>query len=276
MYYLNLVSLRALRAYVIINSVLILLASFQYSLYLYTTSPMIVFSGFLLRNVLLCSFVELLVEHKPLLSSLIPLEQSNNKKVLELVQASILEHITYLCIHYVFQIKNTKLLLHDIYFFIPLSFVYEVIFDFFHYWTHRICHLHPWLYRHTHKVHHEYNIVLPHTTYHQHFLDIILTNSIPFLLTFLICPFKISLWQLKMILVYKEFVEISGHCGRALYPASSFPQFIWLPRMLHISLFAEDHHIHHTKRNINFGKRFSLWDKIFNTYQSGVIEKKKN
>jgi sterol desaturase/sphingolipid hydroxylase (fatty acid hydroxylase superfamily) len=196
---------------------------------------------------------------------------SLNIAILEVVQASLIENITYVYIPFHKSSLHISSYLYDILCFIPLSFMFEVIFDFFHYWTHRSCHMLPWLYRQTHKKHHEHNLVSPHTTYHQHYLDIILTNSFPFILTYWLFPFRLSLWQLHMILVYKEFVEISGHCGRILYPASSFPQFIWLPRVLGISLYAEDHHIHHTKRVFNFGKRFSLWDKLFNTYHSGIM-----
>lgn len=260
------VSLRALRAYMIINSMLLSLAYVQHVLTLTTTSPLVTFIAFLLRNFLLLSFVEVLVNKRPMLASnSLSSSPSPNIVIMEVAQASLLENITYLCIPH----QNTTRYLFDILCFIPLSFIFEVAFDFFHYWTHRICHMHPWLYRQTHKKHHEHCLVSPHTTYHQHYLDIILTNSIPFILTYWMFPFKLSSWQLHMMLVYKTFVEISGHCGRVLYPASSFPQFIWLPRVLGVSLYAEDHHIHHTKIMFNFGKRFSLWDKLFNTYHCG-------
>ena len=190
--------------------------------------------------------------------------------IIEVIQASWIENLTYLCIPFHNQSQNTTRYVYDIISFIPYSFIFEVLFDFFHYWTHRICHLYPWLYQKTHKTHHEHDLVSVHTTYHQHYLDIILTNSVPFLLAYSMFPFKLSLLQIHMILVYKELVEISGHCGRALFPTSSFPQFIWLPRLLSIPLHAEDHHIHHTKRIFNFGKRFSLWDKLFRTYHCGV------
>jgi sterol desaturase/sphingolipid hydroxylase (fatty acid hydroxylase superfamily) len=268
------VSLRALRAYIIVNSFLTTLASFQHALH--SISIPVAFTSFLLRNFILLLFVEVLTDKKSLLvPSVLSLQSSTKTKFIEIVQASFIEYITYLCILSAQPSQNTKMYVEILYF-IPLSFIFEIVFDFFHYWTHRICHLHPWLYKRTHKKHHEHSVVSPHTTYHQHYLDIILTNSIPFLLTYVLFPFQLSLWQLHMILVYKEFVEISGHCRRILYPASSFPQFIWLPRMLSISLYAEDHHIHHTRRMYNFGKRFSLWDKIFNTYLCGVSKKEKH
>jgi sterol desaturase/sphingolipid hydroxylase (fatty acid hydroxylase superfamily) len=276
-------SLRSVRAYLTVNSFLISLASVQYVVHstnISATNQVIKYMTFLLRNFLLLTFVEALVGKRPLLAPTIVSSQNTNTNIFaEVVQASFIEHMTYLCILCIrsFQpsviSQNTKMHVYEMLSFIPLSFMFEVAFDFFHYWTHRVCHLYPWLYKQTHKIHHEHSIVSPNTTYHQHYLDIILTNSVPFILTYVLFPFSLSLWQLHMMLVYKEFVEISGHCGRVLYPASSFPQFIWLSRLLRISLYAEDHHIHHTKRIYNFGKRFSIWDKVFNTYHCGVTKK---
>lgn len=68
------------------------------------------------------------------------------------------------------------------------------------------------------------------------------------------------------IVVYKNFIEISGHSGKILYPTTSFPQFMWLPKWLNIELYCEDHDNHHFINNCNYSKRFSLWDKVFNTY----------
>jgi sterol desaturase/sphingolipid hydroxylase (fatty acid hydroxylase superfamily) len=69
-----------------------------------------------------------------------------------------------------------------------------------------------------------------------------------------------------MISAYKQYTELAGHSGKMLSPASSFPQFIWLPRLFNIQLYAEDHDLHHKVSNCNFAKRFSLWDKVFGTY----------
>jgi sterol desaturase/sphingolipid hydroxylase (fatty acid hydroxylase superfamily) len=74
-----------------------------------------------------------------------------------------------------------------------------------------------------------------------------------------------------MIIVYKNFIEISGHSGKKLYPTSCFSQFKWLPQWLNIELYTEDHDLHHSLNNCNYGKRFSLWDKLFNTYKCSRI-----
>jgi sterol desaturase/sphingolipid hydroxylase (fatty acid hydroxylase superfamily) len=71
-------------------------------------------------------------------------------------------------------------------------------------------------------------------------------------------------------LSYKTFIEISGHSGKKLHPIGSFSQFIWLPRFFNISLYSEDHALHHSSNFCNYSKRFSLWDKQFETYTESI------
>ena len=70
----------------------------------------------------------------------------------------------------------------------------------------------------------------------------------------------------KLIMTYKSFIEISGHSGKNPN-GSSFVQFFWLPKIFGIELHTKDHDIHHILNNCNYSKRFSFWDKIFNTYK---------
>ena len=155
---------------------------------------------------------------------------------------------------------------HSIIYFIPTSFLFELIMDFFHYWSHRILHLNKKLYVNIHKTHHRHTNPVIINTYYFSPLDVIGTITIPMALTVCLFPYKLSLFDYAMLSVYKQYTELSGHSGKMLEPGSSFPQFIWLPRMLNIQLYAEDHDLHHKVSNCNFAKRFSLWDKVFGTY----------
>lgn len=154
--------------------------------------------------------------------------------------------------------------LYDIVTFIPLSFAFEVLFDFFHYWAHRTAHRTPWIYRMIHKVHHEHHYIDINTTYHIGIADVFFTVSIPFFLTACIVP--VSDYTLMVLYWYKSIVEHAGHVGKE--GGSSFPQFIWLPKMFGIELYAHDHNLHHLDGRCNYGKRLSLWDKVFGTYRS--------
>jgi sterol desaturase/sphingolipid hydroxylase (fatty acid hydroxylase superfamily) len=154
--------------------------------------------------------------------------------------------------------------------FIPMSFAFEIAFDFFHYWFHRSLHWSglPW-----HKTHHTHVNLSPAIAFYQDWADLLIANVVPFFLAERIIhtvwgPF--TAFELALLLTYKICVEISGHAGRRLSPASSFPQCVWLPRTFGIELYAEDHALHHTKPGCNFAKRFTLWDKVFGTYQSNA------
>lgn len=154
--------------------------------------------------------------------------------------------------------------------FIPMSFVFEIILDFFHYWVHRSCHLNKTAYRLIHKTHHKHTHPVAINAYYFSPLDLIFSICIPMTLTVLILPYNLSFFEYLMLSVYKQYTELAGHVGRQLAPASSFPQCIWLPRVLHIEYYAEDHDLHHKLNNCNFSKRFSLWDKVFGTYRKSI------
>ena len=151
-------------------------------------------------------------------------------------------------------------------YFIPTSFLFEIILDFFHYWSHRILHMNKSLYINIHKTHHKYTNPVIINTYFFSPLDVIGTISLPMILTVYIFPYKLTLFEYVMLSAYKQYTELAGHSGKMLAPASSFPQCIWLPRLFNIQLYAEDHDWHHKASNCNFAKRFSLWDKVFGTY----------
>ena len=42
-----------------------------------------------------------------------------------------------------------------------------------------------------------------------------------------------------------------------------------------MELYVEDHDLHHLKGNCNFSKRFSLWDRVFGTFEGNSMRNKK-
>ena len=152
--------------------------------------------------------------------------------------------------------------------FIFISFLFELIFDFFHYTTHRFAHSNKFAYE-WHKEHHEHANLKGIITFHQSVVDLICTNAIPFILTHKIVSsfYEISDFTLALISVYKVYTEICGHLGKKS-DTSSFPQCIFIPRMLNIAIYSKDHYNHHVYLNCNYSKRFSIWDKLFGTYDS--------
>lgn len=154
--------------------------------------------------------------------------------------------------------------------FFPIMFCWEVIFDFFHYWAHRMSH-DGVLYKYLHKTHHKHRFPTGIITFYQDPVDLVLSNSFPTMIAFGIVMgllgIPINYFQLSLISVWKTMIEIAGHLGHVLAPASSFPQFVWLPKWLGWELYVSDHDIHHTDFNYNFAKRFGLWDRVFGTYK---------
>ena len=196
------------------------------------------------------------------------LEKNKTEFQMYLLSSTIIESTTNLLLSNYFVIDG-GLFSFNIIYFIPISFVFELLFDFFHYWSHRTLHQNKYLYQLLHKHHHRFSNPIPIITFYQHPIDLLLSNSIPSFLSFFIINklFKIQISQLllKLIMNYKSFIEISGHCGKET-KTSSFPQFIWLPRYFNIELYTIDHDLHHASNNCNYSKRFSAWDKCFGTY----------
>ena len=222
---------------------------------------------YVFKNYALLYFVKFLSKNKENINKSSIILKNNtfidfNKQI---IIVSIMEYLTSLIISKYYKFTET-IILQDVLYFIPTSFLFEIIFDFFHYFSHRLLHT-KYLYANIHKKHHKYLHTEAHITFYHSPLDLLLTNIIPFLITLIIFP-KISHFQLNTILTYKTFGEICGHIGKKCYPTSSFCQFIWLPRIFNIELYTEDHNLHHLINECNYSKRFSLWDKIFGTYEN--------
>lgn len=192
---------------------------------------------------------------------------SNLEYLFNISKSGIIEMITILICNK--QLSNN--ISYDLLTFIPKSFVYEIVFDFFHYWTHRISH-YKYLY-YFHKTHHKQtDNISVFSTYNHNLIDLLISNVLPMYLTSCIIPLYET--QFFIFLLFKTFIEISGHAGTHI-KNSSFSQCFWIPKLFGIELYCRDHFIHHAKFKYNYGKRFTIWDKAFGTYKtdSKIIEK---
>lgn len=153
--------------------------------------------------------------------------------------------------------------------FIPLSLLFELVFDFFHYWVHRIAHEQAWLYRQVHKLHH--SIIHPNifTIYMMDIYDVFASNFFPYMAAFLLTP-QFTEWQYHLMFAYKLYIEIAGHTGKHA-KATSFCQFPFL-KYTGIVLRTNDHDLHHHAFTVNYSKRFVIWDKLFGTYCESPLE----
>ena len=182
---------------------------------------------------------------------------------------ALIESLTVVGLTLIFPFSFSPVNFQDYVLFFPIMFLFEVVFDFFHYWAHRISHLGA-LYKNFHKIHHRHKYPTAITTFYQDPVDLIISNSIPTTIAFgivmVMLGIPISFFQLSLISSWKTVIEIAGHLGKRLAPASSFPQFVWLAKWLGWELYIEDHDLHHSNFNCNYSKRFGLWDRVFGTY----------
>jgi len=253
------ISNNSIRVYLLINVPLFFVA------YMYTIVIQLSFIGAvlftLIRNIGIIKMIEYSTLHKQVLNA--NYVYPEGEFLFYVIQGSIIETTTtYLSLPNPVD-ENISLVLLT---FIPLSFIFELIFDFFFYWSHRFLHIShlPW-----HKVHHEYIHLKPAITFYQDWVDILFTVSLPFFLAERIVQsvYTLSPLEYSLLVTYKIFTEISGHSGRNLGRSSGFIQCIWLPRVFSMELYTEDHNLHHRNPSCNFSKRFAFWDKMFGTYE---------
>ena len=248
------ISLHSLKNFITINFTLLIVSAVQE--YFGNNLLWIIF-----RNLTMVFGIDLALKNKKDILNYEIKEKYEYEFIFDTILASFVEFLTFYILNY----RSSKYdIFNDLCYFIPISFIFEIIFDLFHYITHRIFHI-KYLYL-IHKHHHEHNNIKSIIAFHQNPLDLIVTNSVPFYITLKIVSnfYEISNLILSTLIVYKIYTEICGHIGKES-KTSSFPQFIWLPKLLGIELYSDDHLHHHMYVNCNYSKRFCLWDKIFGT-----------
>ena len=95
-------------------------------------------------------------------------------------------------------------IIYDITTFILMSFYFEIVFDFFYYWTHRLCH-HKYFYF-MHKTHHKHtNDISSISIYNMDILEMCITGSLSLFLTSYIVP--LSSLQYFTCLTYLNIID---------------------------------------------------------------------
>jgi sterol desaturase/sphingolipid hydroxylase (fatty acid hydroxylase superfamily) len=258
-------SFNSIKTFFYLNSFLVSYSFLEYFIN-YDLNFISTLSLIVIRNYTLINMIDYSLKDKENIDGekrIMPKEQYYGEFHIYLLKSSIIETITSLIVENYLINYNSNSYLKDLIFFIPTSFMFEIIFDFFHYITHRSLH-NKYIYTNIHKIHHKFKYPTTITTFYQHPLDLIITNTIPTIFTLYFFN-KISLFQFKMLSVYKTFIEISGHSGK-YNNSTSFTQCVWLAKIFNIELGIKNHDLHHSLNNCNYSKRFSLWDKVFGTF----------
>ena len=173
---------------------------------------------------------------------------------------AIIEGISYNFLN----LRKNPNIMYNLITFIPVTFLYEIMYDFIFYIHHYLAHKIKLLYRLLHKKHHQHhnniNII---SLYYTDAIDIIINTIYIIFITYL---FPIYELQFFTWIFHKLVVELAGHSGTD-DNHSCFSQLVFIPRLLDIDLNKADHFLHHLSSKYNFSKRFSLWDKVFGTYK---------
>jgi sterol desaturase/sphingolipid hydroxylase (fatty acid hydroxylase superfamily) len=136
-----------------------------------------------------------------------------------------------------------------------MYFLEDLIFFTSHWLLHR-----PFLYKHVHKIHHEYNTTVAIAGMHFHVAEFVLAN---------IAPTKIYLTAVALLFgplhvntvviwsILRTLDAYNGHCGYS---------FSWCPiQILPFCAHEDFHDFHHSHNCGNFSSQLRIWDIVFGT-----------
>ena len=107
------------------------------------------------------------------------------------------------------------------------------------YWTHRLLHMSPWLYKNVHKVHHESFNPDPYSGLSMHPIESAVYFSSGVMLAPLVVAGMLPMWAARLLCKALIISPLDGHHGFGIRESL--------------------HYLHHTKFNYNYGST-SFWD----------------
>jgi len=240
------ISFQSIQNFILLNSLIVVTSLFNFTF----TSPsgnlindfFTQYTVSLIENYIMLDFIQyrtsnrkqIMSEKREMIEN-IPKESFYKEFDLFVLSTTMVDSISQVIIKNYLLTDFTSLVVYDLIDFIFISFAFEILFDFFHYFMHFYLHKNPFLYRNFHKIHHKWVYPIPILTFYNHPFDYFFTNSIPTFLTLYIFPVNITYFQYTLIHSYKILLEIGGHSGKIIN-SNSFTQCIWLPRLLNFHL----------------------------------------
>jgi len=132
--------------------------------------------------------------------------------------------------------------------------LFLLVEDFSFYWLHRALHT-PFLYKHIHKLHHQYKEPNSWAVEYAHPLEYTFVNSTGLFLGPALLQAHVYTFWIWLAIRLTEGVD--GHCGYDLW-FSPFRYFPFRPG-------ANVHDFHHSHNVGNYCSFFTFWDKICGT-----------
>ncbi|KAJ3020853.1 C-4 sterol methyl oxidase [Thoreauomyces humboldtii] len=133
-----------------------------------------------------------------------------------------------------------------------------IVEDAYHYWVHRLMH-HPKLYRHVHKIHHEFQAPFGITAEHAHPIEVLVLGQGFFLGPVILLLAGVDMHVITMAawLALRLLETVDVHAGY---------DFPWsLHKLLPFLGGAEFHDYHHMAFVGNYSSSFRWWDWMFGT-----------
>jgi sterol desaturase/sphingolipid hydroxylase (fatty acid hydroxylase superfamily) len=127
-----------------------------------------------------------------------------------------------------------------------------IIHDTYYYWAHRWMHT-RWLFRHVHRVHHQFTNPSPFAAYAFHPGEIVIEIAVFGILVFILPLNPLAIAAYITILTY---LNVISHLGFELYTS----------KLLHRWVITSTHHnMHHSRINGNYMLYFNFWDWLMGT-----------
>ncbi|RAK79662.1 sterol desaturase family protein [Aspergillus fijiensis CBS 313.89] len=193
------------------------------------------------------------------------------KAITSMLLAALLRPLMKICLTYTMDDPPTST---DWAWLLPQVTVYGIVVDFWYYWSHRLAHEVPalWRFHRTHHLTKHPNALL--TGYADDAQGLVEIAGLPLVahgtMKLLGLPMGFYAWYLADC--YVTFTEVFGHSGVRLH-MSSPSGLTWLMRRFEADLVVEDHDLHHRsgwRRSSNYGKHTRIWDRVFGTCRARV------
>jgi methylsterol monooxygenase len=147
--------------------------------------------------------------------------------------------------------------------------IFFVLEDTWHYWSHRLMHEVPYLYKNIHKIHHQYSAPFGLAAEYASPIEVMMLGfgTVGFPIIWCVITKDLHILTMYIWIVLRLFQAIDAHSGY---------EFPWsLHHFLPFWAGAEHHDVHHEKFVGNYSSSFRWWDYCMGTETGSAAFKAK-